>query len=220
MTRPISWSVVAQWIALTLLGLLLAGGFHFPGGYGLSRWNLVEIDLSAGVLGFIFGAVTGLFIAGLQALLLWAWALPARNWLLLNALAYGLVHAVADAVPYRPFTTLGGGLVVAVCQYLALRPVLTRPAWWLLIAAGAWWLAFGLTAGPEDYNYIVVMLVLAGASGLALRLLLIPTDRSAPQRPWPSINGPGRVLLVAGLITGVVVFLVVFAAITGLLGAF
>ena len=125
-----------------------------------------------------------------------------------------------DAVPYRPFTTLGGGLIVAVCQYLALRPALTRPAWWLPIAAGAWWLAFGLTAGPEDYNYIVVMLVLAGASGLALRLLLIPTDRPAPERPLPNLSRAGRVLLIMGLITGVIVFLVAYAAMTGLLGVF
>ena len=220
MTHRISWLGVVQWMALTLVGMLLAGGFHFPGDYGTLRWSQVTVDLSSGVLGFIFGAVTGLFIAGAQALLLRAWGQPVRAWLLYNAIGYGLVHAVADAVPYRPLTIIGGGIIVAVCQYLALRPALTRPAWWLPIAVGAWWLGFGLTAGPEEYNFIVVVLLLGASTGVALRLLLIPAVRPGPNRWWARLSRPRRVLVVIGVTTGIVLFPVVYAGLTGLLGFF
>ncbi len=218
MIKRISWLNVAQWVALSLVGFLLAGGLHFPGSYGAASWTQVTVDPSGGVLGFVFGAITGLMIAGMQALLLQAWGLPVRAWLVLNAIGYGLVHAVADTVTFRPLTTLGGGIIVAVCQYAALRTRLTRPLAWLPLAAGAWWLAFGLTAGAEDYNYLVVMLALAGATGLGLQLLFVPAERST--RPGPASSGPKRLLLVVGLTAGAAVLLFIYAALSGLLGVF
>ena len=220
MTQRLSWVGVGQWVALTCAGLLLAGGLHFPGDYGTPRWNPDAFSLSAGVFGFVLGAVSGLFIGGVQALLLQAWGLPARRWLLLNALAYGVVHALADALAYRPLTIIGGGLVVAVCQYLALRAFLNRPLVWLPLATGAWWLSFGLTAGAQDYNYLVVMLALATATGLGLRWLLVPVARPGPQRWWLKLSRLRRTALIVGLAAGLGVFLLLFAALTGLSGMF
>ncbi len=220
MIKRISWLNVAQWVALSLVGFLLAGGLHFPGSYGAANWSQVAIDPSAGALGFVFGAITGLMIAGMQAVLLQAWGLPVRAWLVLNVIGYGLVHAVADAVTYRPLTTLGGGISIAVCQYAALRPRLTRPLAWLPLAAGAWWLAFGLSAGAKDYNYLVVVLALAVATGLGLRLLFVPSEQPASPRLETRAAKSKRVLLAIGLAAGAVVGLIALAAASGLLGAF
>ena len=74
MTRRLSWLNVGQWVVLSLVGFLLAGGLHFPGSYGAAVWSDAAIDLSGAVLGFIFGAITGLVIAGAQAMLLFMFA--------------------------------------------------------------------------------------------------------------------------------------------------
>jgi hypothetical protein len=220
MNNRVTWLGVGLWMLLTLVGMLFAGGFHFPGGYGLPRWSPAEMEFSSGMLGFIFGAISGLFIAGAQSLLLRAWGGPVRAWLLFNALGYGLVHALADAVPYRPITTYGGGIIVAVCQYLALRASLTRPLWWLPVTAVAWWLAFGLTEGPQDYNHWVVVLVLGATSGLALRFLLIPAAKPGPIQWWARLKRPGRVVVTIGAVIGIVLFLILFAGLSGLTGMF
>jgi len=220
MKNRVTWLGVVGWMLLTFVGMLFAGGFHFPGGYGLARWSPAEMEFSSGVLGFVFGAISGLFIAGAQSLMLRAWGGPVRPWLLFNALGYGLVHALADAIPYRPITIFGGGIIVAVCQYLALRRALTRPLWWLPITAVAWWLAFGLTQGPQDYNLIVVALVLGASTGLALRFLLSSGEKPDPIQWWARLKRPGRVLVVIGAVIGAMLFLILFASMSGLTGAF
>jgi hypothetical protein len=220
MKNRVTWLGVGQWMLLTLVGMFFAGGFHFPGGYGVTGWSRVTIDIGSGVVGLIFGAISGLFIAAPQSLLLRSWGGPVRPWLLFNALGYGVVHALADAVPYRPITIFGGGIIVAVCQYLALRPALTRPLWWLPVTAGAWWLGFGLTAGPQNYNLLVVGLLLSVASGLALGFLLIPGEKPGPMQVWARLKWPGRVLVVIGAVIGTVLFLITFAGLTGLTGMF
>ena len=62
LTQPhrISWPTVVRWAAATLFGVLLAGSFHFPGDFGTLRWSQVSVGLGSGVVGFIFGAVSGL----------------------------------------------------------------------------------------------------------------------------------------------------------------
>ena len=178
------------------------------------------MEFGSGGLGFIFGAISGLFIAAPQSLMLRAWGGPVRRWLLFNALGYGVVHALADAIPYRPITIIGGGIIVGVCQYLALRRALTRPLWWLPVTAVAWWLGFGLTAGPQDYNLIVVALLLGASSGLVLRFLLVPAPKPGQIQAWARLNRPGRVLVVAGAVIGAALFLIAFAALSGLTGTF
>jgi hypothetical protein len=160
--------------------------------------------------------VSGALIAGLQGFVLKAWGRSPRAWVALNALGYGLVHALADGFDYRPLVIAGGGLILAVCQYLALRPALARPVWWLPLAAGAWWLGFGLSAGSVDYNLIFVGLIWGGASGLGLRLLFNPTARpEASHLTWSQLSGPQK-LRLALITLGVVVLALVFAMMTGL----
>jgi hypothetical protein len=220
MNRRFSWMAIGQLMLLTVLGVLLAGGFHFPGDFGTLEWARVRFDLSAVIFGFILGAVSGVMIAGLQALVLRTWGVPVRRWILFSAAGYGLVHALADGFPYRPLVIVGGGIVLALCQYLALRRALSRPAWVLPIAAGAWWLGFGLTAGVDGYNLIVIALLLGTATGLTLRLWLVPTAPPAPNAFWAGLTRPRRVLLVIGLMAGLAVFLVLYASLTGLTGIF
>jgi hypothetical protein len=220
MKNRVTWLGVVLWILLTFVGMLFAGGFHFPGDYGLARWSPAEMEISSGVFGFIFGAISGLFISGAQALLLRNWGGPVRRWLVFNALAYGLVHGLADAIPYRPITIVGGGIIVPICQYMALRRALTRPIWWLPVTAVAWWLGFGLTAGPQDYNLLVVVLLLGITSGVALKLLLKPAAGPGPIKMWARLTRPGRVLVGIGAGVGALLFLFLFASLSGLTGLF
>ena len=133
-----------------------------------------------------------------------------RIWPSLAHTAWLLIAAVS----------VGRGIIVALCRFLELRPVLSKPGWWLPVAAGAWWLGLGLTAGPEDYNLVVVGQFLGTATGLALRLFLAPTDRPASNRLWSKLSRLLRVLQVIGLVAGPALFLVVFAGLSGLTGLF
>ncbi len=138
MNHPMSWLKVAAWTALTAFGVVLAGGLHFPGDFGTRFWNQVEPNWFGGVVVFVFGAVSGLFIGGLPALLLPGLGVPARRWLGFNILAFGLIHALADAVPYRPLVVWGGGPLLAACQCLALRSTLGLRPVWLPVVTTAW----------------------------------------------------------------------------------
>ncbi len=220
MSRRLGWPAVAQWTTLTLLGVILAGAAHFPGGYGSMTWGQEPLDLGSALVGFIFGAVSGLFIAGLQALLLRAWGVPVRGWLLWNAAGYGLVHALADSVPYRPLTIVGGGLILAVCQYLALWPRLTRPLAWLPVAVVAWWLGFGLTGGAYGYNLLVVGLLLGTFTGLALRAWLIVTEGPAAPGWWLRAGRPLRAAVIVVGIACLAVFSVLYIGLSGLTSRF
>jgi hypothetical protein len=219
MNSRVTWLKVGQWMALTLVGVLLAGGFHFPGDFGNRYWSQVEPNWGSGVLGFVFGAVSGLAIGGLPALLLPGLGVPARRWIGFNVLAYGLIHAMADAVPYRPLVIWVGGPVLAVCQYLALRSRLSQPTWWLLLVTVAWWLGFGLTAGTTGYDLLVISLLVGAATGLGLRALLI-TAPAIHNRAWAGLSQPRRVVVVIGLVaaSGLVLFL--YAGLSGLTGLF
>ena len=216
MSPRLGWPAVIQWTALTLLGVVLAGAAHFPGGYGALTWGQEPLDLGSGVVGFIFGAVSGLFIAGPQALLLRAWGVPVRAWLLWNAAGYGLVHALADGLAYRSLIIVGGGLIMAVCQYLALRSRLTRPLAWLPVAMVAWWLGFGLTAGALGYNLLVVALLLGTFTGLALRAWLIVSEGPAAPGWWLRAGWPLRAAVVVFGLAGLAVFSISYAGLSGL----
>jgi hypothetical protein len=181
MSQRLSWPAVGLWTALTLVGVAAGVFFHFPGDAGSLRWSAVEFNWFGGLVGFLFGAVSGLVITLLQAQVLLVWARPvAWAWIVYGTLGYGLVHALGDAVPFRPLAVLGGGLLVAFAQTLALRPVLARPGWWLPVSAGAWWVGFGLAAGMQGDRPLIGGLVVALATGLALRWLLVPTAGPAP----------------------------------------
>ena len=216
MSRRLGWPAVAQWTMLTLLGVLVAGGAHFPGGYGSMRWGQEPMGFGSALVGFVFGAVSGLFIAGLQGLLLRAWGVPVRPWLLFNAIGYGLVHALADGLAYRPLIIVGGGPILAVCQCLALRARLAQPLAWLPVAVVAWWLGFGLTGGPYDYNLLIVALILGVLTGLALRAWLIVSAAPAAPGWWLRAGRPLRSVVVVASLVGLAAFAVLYAGLSGL----
>ena len=47
MKSRVTWLGVGTWILLTFVGMMFAGGFHFPGGYGLARWSPAEMEFSS-----------------------------------------------------------------------------------------------------------------------------------------------------------------------------
>lgn len=217
MNHRMGWLRVAGWTALTALGVLLASGLHFPGDFGTRFWGLVQPNWFGGVVGFVFGSVSGLFIGGLPALLLPGLGVRARRWLGYNVLAFGLIHAVADALPYRPLVIWGGGPLLAVCQFLALRSTLTRPIVWLAVVTTAWWLGFGLTAGSTGYNLLIIGPLLGAVTGLLLRWLLVP---AISEVQGSSQGRLARTAIATGLIVVATVLIVVFAGLTGLTGWF
>lgn len=219
MNNRMSWLTVGWWTALTALGVFLAGGLHFPGDFGTRFWGLVVPNWGSGVVGFVFGSVSGLFIAGLPALLLPGLGVWARRWIGYNLLAYGLIHAMADALPYRPLVIWAGGPILALCQCLALRLKLSQPIVWLPIVTVTWWLGFGLTVGATGYNLVVIGPLLGVITGLMLKWLLIPAS-AIPNRWWAAQRRPMRFLVVIVLIIGVAGFLVLFAGLSGLMGMF
>jgi len=108
-TFRFTWQALALWVGLTLLGFFLSIGFHFPTSFASPVLNPEDIDMSGAILGFVFGAVSGLIIASLQWLVLKAWFPRARLWVLPTAAGYGVVHAFGDAVPYMPLVLVGAG---------------------------------------------------------------------------------------------------------------
>lgn len=203
--RRFGWRAFILWSALTVVGYFLAGGFHFPTGFASDTFDPRTVGLGSGLVGFVFGTVSGVIIASLQWIILRSWASNARSWIPLNVMGFGLVHALGDAVPYMPIV-LAGGIVIGLAQYLALRRVLTRPILWIPIAAIAWYAGFqlGLTLPhrAEQYNLTIAALTYGVITGLALRFLLVknlPAPRSldpfALFRQWPSLNLLQRILV-------------------------
>jgi hypothetical protein len=174
--RRFSWPSFGLWVGLTLLGYFLSVGFHFPTGYASITFNPQAISLGSGLVGFLFGAESGVIIASLQWIVLKSWAPYTRPWIPLNAISFGLIHALGDAVPYMPVVLVGGGIIVGLAQYIALRHALTRAILWIPIAAVAWFsgfqLGFALPHTQGEYNLFIAALAYGVITGLALRLLL------------------------------------------------
>jgi hypothetical protein len=139
-----TWQSVALWVGLTLAGFFLTVGFHFPTGFASATFNPRDIGIVSGLVGFVFGAVSGLIIASLQWMALKVWFPRARLWILPNVVGYGLVHGLGDAVPYMPLVLVGGGIMLGVTQFVALRHALSRSVFWIPVAAIAWYAGFQL----------------------------------------------------------------------------
>ena len=221
LSRRFSWFSFGLWVGLTLLGFLLSVVGHFPAGFASATFDAQDINLSGALTGFLFGAMSGLIIASLQWFVLKSWTPNARLWIPLNAVGFGLVHAVGDAVPYIPMVLVVGGIIVGLAQYIALRHALSRAIVWILIAAVAWFLGFqlgfALPGGAGGYNLVVAALTNGVITGLALRLLIahnlaVPENLTLPTliSRWSNLNLFTRILLTLLFVVFIAV-LVVFA---------
>jgi hypothetical protein len=107
-----------------------------------------------------------------------SWVPGVRRWIPLTALAFGLVHAFNDALPYRPLdipvVLAADGVVLGALQWFALRRALPR-SWVWLPAATIGWLAGGLVSttllaqGASDP--LVEIFVGWGSAGVVMGLI-------------------------------------------------
>jgi hypothetical protein len=173
-----SWARLGLWIAMTYLGFSLAGGNHLVILGPTVSFDPSDIDASAAIVGFVFGAVAGAIIASLQWIVLRSWAPAARRWIPFTALGFGLAHLLNDAVPYRPldlsWIILLHGVVIGVCQAMALRGTLARSWIWVPVASVAW--IAGFTLATTLVRVIVgdplaELFVAWGTAGLTIGLI-------------------------------------------------
>jgi hypothetical protein len=168
-------SSFALLVGVTMLGYMFAGFLHMPGAGPPLAFSLQALDLFAGLVGFVFGAVTGLAVAGLQWIILKVWLPEARGWFLLNMLAFGLVHALNDAGLFNALSnTLSlmiDGLVIGVAQAIALRHALARSFVWPLVMSIAWLLGFEWAYAFEyvyENNPLLALFIAYGTAGLII----------------------------------------------------
>ncbi len=169
------WPAFGLWVGVTILGYLFAGFLHMPGGGPPFAISLRSLDWAAGLVGFVFGAVTGLAVRGLQGLVLKTWLPRARGWMLLNALAFGLVHALNDSGLFNlipsSLSLLVDGLLIGAAQVVALRQALPRSYAWLVLMAAAWLLGFEWSYASErvlENNPLLSLLAAYGGAGLII----------------------------------------------------
>jgi hypothetical protein len=141
-----SWKQFGLWVGLTILGYLIGADFHYNAENLVRPFKAQDLDFSAALVGFFMSAAAGFLMAVFQWNILKAWTPATRIWIPANALAFGLIHAMNDSLPYRPISVLGvlaiGGLIAGLAQAVALRKVLSMPLVWVLLASGTWVAAF------------------------------------------------------------------------------
>jgi hypothetical protein len=198
-----SWRSLGLWVALTLLGYLLAAELHFQADGPTATFHLRDFKFD--LLGLLLGALSGLIIGSLQWLVLKSWIPNSRLWILLNVIGFGLIHFLNDSIPYRPFALpvhfVIHGLIIGLTQYIALRHALAKALLWIPLAAGIWFLGFqlgftllaavGISGNPLAER--AILLGIAGLTtgvltGLALKFLVVQ------DQPMPE-NSPNPVLL-------------------------
>jgi hypothetical protein len=229
-----SWPSFSLWVGLTLVGFLMAGFFIHIGAVGpTTSFNPRDLNLSAALVGFLFGGVSGLIIASLQWLVLKSWAPNARLWIPLNAVGFGLEHAFNDALPYRPLDLplilAIGGIIIGLAQSIALRHTLSKAFLWVPVAVFAWFL--GLQLGFAwliifDKNPLAELATVFGTAGLtigtitgvALRLLIadnlaVPKNltRSTLTSRWSYLKLSTKILIFLFMV--VIAVFVVFAGV-------
>lgn len=169
------WPSFGLLVGLSILGYLFAGFLHMPGDGPTLAFSLRALDLTAGLIGFVFGAVTGVVVGTLQWIVLKTWVPKVRGWILLNALAFGLVHALNDAGLFNSLSgSLGllvDGLIIGAAQAIVLRPALIRFYIWPVVISITWFLGFGWAYAFEnalETNPLLSLLVAYGGTGLII----------------------------------------------------
>jgi hypothetical protein len=116
----------------------------------------------------------GLVVGSLQWIFLRMWLPEVRGWILLNVLAFGLVHALNDAGFFNSLSSsislLADGLIIGVAQAIAIRHALSRSFVWPLVMSIAWLLGFEWAYAFENAldNPLLTLLVAYGGAGLII----------------------------------------------------
>jgi hypothetical protein len=124
------------WIAATTLGFVVGGiALHSPGATGLGQYPF-EWDLSAAVVGAMFGAVVGGFTGFLQTRTIGG---PWGRFIIAAVVAVAVAHALADGAP----ATWGVSVAAAVsgaAAALAFAWAARSVDWpWIALMCLAWW---------------------------------------------------------------------------------
>lgn len=201
--RMPGWMLIFGWMGLSVLSLLLTWGLTLVIIKGINivigdtilvegQTRITEDYLAAYVIFILVGFLSGL----LQFLLIRKFISKAGWWILATFLGWMTPFGIAKiASLFDPagwafytisavsilFGTVGG--VLGLAQWLVLKAQVRLAGWWILISALAWGLT-GLIIGStisETYDFWVLLLLPALATGLGLWLLLV----------WlPGRNGP------------------------------
>lgn len=200
-----SWSSLSLWVGMTVVGYLLNSINHFPASFAVAPFNAQAITLDGAPLGFVIGAISGLILATLQAIVLQSYLPSVRRWILGNTIGFSLIHALGDTVAF-PLFLLVGGIIIGLVQYFSLRPYLRNALLWLPITAFAWFsgLQLGVMISPENnYNLLFGALSYSLITGIAFRFLLAENLEGAAnpfhhrlKERWSQLNRSTRILLI------------------------
>lgn len=173
-----------RWTLATTVGFVAGGtALHSPGASAVGA-AYFEWDVSAAVVGTLFGAIVGALTGLLQLV-----ALGIRSWRLVAAsiAAVSVAHALADGAP-----AVWGVAVVAalsgLCAAAALAWALRIRAWrWTLASSVVWWAgwslgvavagALGLSSGATPDVWATEHAVIAAILGLAWGGMTSPAAR-------------------------------------------
>lgn len=174
--RASSFVVVwLAWLVATTLGMVGGGLLGFPLGWSIGETVMQAIgELPAlFVIGLIMGGILFGAVALAQSMVLRGRLPVAGRWVLLSTVAgasgIGVILLVMNGsdemfatalLPVAVFAVLG--LWLGAAQWLALRQVVARAAWWMLINAVGLGLTLVVLFGVSAEGRELVSLVLSG----------------------------------------------------------
>jgi hypothetical protein len=166
------------WVGATYLGISFAGENHLVAFGPTADFDPADVDAGAAMVGFIFGAISGAILAVPQWVLLRSWGQRAPLWIPLSALGFGLAHMLHDSVPYRPldlsWIILVDGVIIGVCQSVALRGVVPQGWLWVPTFAAAWFtgVTLAVALSPMVYgNPLAEHFLAFGAGGVVIGVI-------------------------------------------------
>jgi hypothetical protein len=194
--RMPGWMFILGWMGLSIFSLLLAwwatwailkGIQDVVGGtiQVAGQTHITEDYLAF----YVLIPLVGLFSGLLQFLLLRLFISRPGGWILATFLGWMVLFAILGilsilnptgwAVVTVPFLFSIAGGVVGLAQWRVLKSQVRLAGWWILISGLAWGLT-GLIIGTtisEAYDFWVLLLLPALATGLGLWLLLVRLPR-------------------------------------------